>query len=40
VHDHDHEGGSFIDEHVRDGYGMQEIEDKLKLAGFTRVEAR
>jgi len=40
VHDHDHEGGSFIDEHVRDGYGMQEIEDKLKSAGFTRVEAR
>lgn len=38
VHDHDHE--SFIDEHVRDGYNIQEIEDKLKSAGFSKVEAR
>ncbi len=39
VHHHDHEEGeahSFIDEHVRDGYGIQEIKDKLKGAGFTK----
>lgn len=35
-HDNDE---SFIDEHVRDGYGMDEIGNKLKEAGFTRVEA-
>ena len=38
VHDHDHE--SFIDEHVRDGYNIGEIEDKLRKAGFSRVKAR
>lgn len=38
VHDHDHE--SFIDEHVRDGYNIREIEDKLLSAGFSRVDAR
>jgi len=38
VHDHDHE--SFIDEHVRDGYNIQEIEDKLKSAGFSKVSAK
>ncbi len=30
---------SFIEEHVRDGYGMQEIKDKCKLTGFSRVKA-
>lgn len=37
-----HEGseGSFIGEHVRDGYNIKEIEDKLKLAGFSKVEPR
>ncbi|PTN08947.1 bifunctional 2-polyprenyl-6-hydroxyphenol methylase/3-demethylubiquinol 3-O-methyltransferase UbiG [Mangrovibacterium marinum] len=42
-HDHDHEEGGvhgFVDEHVRDGYNIQEIEDKLKSAGFAKVEAR
>ncbi|MFV0365940.1 MAG: class I SAM-dependent methyltransferase [Mangrovibacterium sp.] len=42
-HDHDHHNDGatgFIDEHVRDGYGIQEIEDKLKLAGFSSVEAK
>jgi SAM-dependent methyltransferase len=29
---------SFIEEHVRDGYGAGEISDKLKKAGFSRVE--
>jgi SAM-dependent methyltransferase len=37
VHDHDHE--SFIEEHVRDGYNINEIQDKLKLAGFSKTEA-
>lgn len=40
-HDHEHdEVTGFIDEHVRDGYGIKEIEDKLKTAGFSKVEAR
>lgn len=37
---HDHEEESFIEEHVRDGYNINEIQDKLKLAGFSRTEAR
>lgn len=43
AHDHDHESGGvhgFIDEHVRDGYNIGEIEQKLMAAGFGRVEAR
>ncbi len=36
---HDHEGESFIDEHVRDGYNLQEIRGKLGRAGFSRTEA-
>ena len=41
-HDHDHEDGehSFIDEHVRDGYNIDEIQQKLKEAGFSKTEAR
>ena len=38
VHD-DHAHG-FIEEHVRDGYNINEIEEKLKTAGFSKVEAR
>lgn len=38
VHDHGHEE-SFIDEHVRDGYNIMEIREKLKRAGFDRTEA-
>jgi SAM-dependent methyltransferase len=38
VHDHDHE--SFIDEHVRDGYNIDEIQNKLKTAGFAKTEAK
>lgn len=36
-----HEGDdkSFIEEHVRDGYNIKEIEEKMKKAGFTKVEA-
>ena len=38
VHNHDHDS-SFIDEHVRDGYGVTGIQEKLKRAGFHEVEA-
>lgn len=31
---------SFIDEHVRDGYSIGDITEKLSLAGFSTVEAR
>lgn len=36
---HDHEEESFIEEHVRDGYNILEIEEKLKKAGFSHTEA-
>ena len=41
-HDHEHEEGvqGFIDEHVRDGYNISDIEAKLKSVGFSSVEAR
>jgi hypothetical protein len=39
VHDHGEEA-SFIDEHVRDGYNINEIQEKLKRAGFTKTIAR
>jgi len=38
VHDHDEEA-SFIDEHVRDGYNIDGIREKLKSAGFSRISA-
>ncbi len=31
---------SFIEEHVRDGYNIKEIEQKILSSGFSRVEAR
>jgi hypothetical protein len=37
---HNHEDHSFIDEHVRDGYGIDEIGQKLKTAGFRTVDSR
>ena len=43
VHNHDNESDgehSFIDEHVRDGYNIYEIQEKLKKAGFTKTEAK
>jgi len=46
VHDHDHGSelndgtASFIDEHVRDGYNIDEIQVKLKSAGFSKTEAK
>jgi SAM-dependent methyltransferase len=37
VHNNNEE--SFIDEHVRDGYSIKDITDKLSLAGFRNIEA-
>ena len=41
THDHHHEEGAtgFIDEHVRDGYGVDDITEKLAKSGFTNIEA-
>lgn len=42
-HDHDHDEDDaygFVDEHVRDGYGIEDITAKLKRAGFSKVEAK
>jgi len=36
--DHHHRRGSFIDEHVRDGYNAGEIHNKLIEAGFSQVD--
>ena len=37
---HDDGETSFIEEHVRDGYGIDEIEEKCLRAGFSKVDAR
>lgn len=43
VHHHDHEEydndgtHSFIDEHVRDGYSIEDMTQKMKRAGFTKT---
>lgn len=37
---HGDEESSFIEEHVRDGYNIREIADKLQSAGFSNVQAR
>jgi SAM-dependent methyltransferase len=39
-HDHDHSEGAvgFVDEHVRDGYGIDELKTKLITAGFSSSE--
>ena len=36
---HSAEEESFIDEHVRDGYSIKDISDKLSLVGFRNIEA-
>jgi SAM-dependent methyltransferase len=36
-HKHDE---SFIDEHVRDGYGLEEIDEKLREAGFSDIQIK
>jgi SAM-dependent methyltransferase len=33
---HEDEESSFIDEHVRDGYGIEEMKEKLQAAGFSK----
>lgn len=35
---HEDTGESFIGEHVRDGYPVAEMEEKLRKAGFTKME--
>ncbi|GAB3824876.1 class I SAM-dependent methyltransferase [Pontibacter rugosus] len=37
---HGSDEASFIEEHVRDGYNIHEIEEKLRRAGFSKVAAR
>lgn len=37
---HKHDSDSFIDEHVRDGYNINEIKEKLEKAGFSKTEAK
>jgi SAM-dependent methyltransferase len=37
---HGDDDTSFIEEHVRDGYNIEEIKDKLKRAGFSKVSAK
>ena len=37
---HDHHEESFIDEHVRDGYSTDDIENKLKGAGFSNIDSK
>lgn len=36
---HDEEAHGFVDEHVRDGYSISDITEKLTTAGFSHVEA-
>jgi 2-polyprenyl-3-methyl-5-hydroxy-6-metoxy-1,4-benzoquinol methylase len=38
--DADDHHGSFIDEHVRDGYNVDEIRNKLTVAGFSEVDVQ
>jgi SAM-dependent methyltransferase len=37
---HGESDSSFIEEHVRDGYNIMEIEQKILSAGFSKVDAR
>lgn len=37
---HDENTESFIEEHVRDGYNINEIGEKLKSSGFSTIEAK
>lgn len=36
---HSDDDHSFIDEHVRDGYNINDIQEKLKTAGFSKIES-
>ena len=37
---HHEDDASFIEEHVRDGYGMDDIDEKLREAGFNTIFTR
>lgn len=37
---HEEHEESFIEEHVRDGYNINEIREKLQKAGFSKIDAR
>jgi SAM-dependent methyltransferase len=37
---HSDDASSFIEEHVRDGYNIGAIQEKLRSAGFSKTEAR
>lgn len=37
---HDNNDESFIEEHVRDGYNIVDIETKLRSAGFIKIESK
>jgi hypothetical protein len=37
---HGSDESSFIEEHVRDGYNINEIREKILSAGFSKVECR
>ena len=40
VHEHEGNDKSFIGEHVRDGYSIKDITEKLLKSGFAQVDAR
>ena len=40
VHDHEGDEASFIGEHVRDGYSIKDISEKLSKCGFAKIDAR
>jgi SAM-dependent methyltransferase len=41
THDHEEDSVSgFIDEHVRDGYNIDDIKNKLRIAGFKEISVR
>jgi SAM-dependent methyltransferase len=37
---HNDDEDSFIDEHVRDGYSIKDLTEKLSLAGFKNIDAK
>lgn len=40
VHEHSEGVTGFIDEHVRDGYSIEDMSQKLRDAGFERIDVR
>lgn len=39
-HHHDDDSHGFIDEHVRDGYSVNDITEKLQKAGFSEIDTK